>query len=145
LVHFQGWENLRGLIKLTVLIDSWGWLEFFEGSSAGNKIKDYINSDQHLFISVINLAEVYKRLLRIRNVKDADKSINLMLTRCFIIPVQPEIALNAAAINHKNKIGLGDSLILASARAHNLKLVTGDPHFKKIKDVIYLGKNYLNK
>ncbi|MBD3164810.1 PIN domain-containing protein [Candidatus Woesearchaeota archaeon] len=71
--------------------------------------------------------------------KSCRQIAHLILTRCFLIPIEPETALNAARINSKKKIGLGDSLILACAKAHNLKLVTGDPHFKKEKQVTYLG------
>jgi len=131
--------NLRGK-KLTDLLDSWCWIEYFNGTKLGASIAKYIDSDENLFISVINLAEVYKWGLSKRNEKDADSMIHIMLSRCFIVPVEPETALNAAKLNWQKKWGLGDSLIYASAKAHNLQLVSGDPHFKKEKDVVYLGK-----
>ena len=124
---------------MTVLLDSWCWIEYFNGTKAGKKIAAYIDSDKHVFISVINLAEVYKVGLLKRSEKDADEMVTMMMTRSFIIPVEPNMALNAAKINVKKKLGLGDALIYASAKAHSLKLVTGDPHFKEEKDVIYLG------
>ncbi len=131
--------NLRGK-KLTVLLDSWCWIEYFNGTNIGKKITEYVDSDRNLFISVINLAEVYKWGLSNRNEKDADSMVHIMLSRCFIIPVEPETALNAAKSNWKKKWGLGDSLIYESAKAHNLQLVSGDPHFKKEKDVVYFGR-----
>ena len=131
--------NLRGK-KLTVLLDSWCWIEYLEGTNAGKKISKYIDSDENLFISVINLAEVYKWSLSKKSEKDAESIVHIMLSRCFIAPVEPTISLNAARTNWKKKLGLGDSLIYETAKAHNLKLVTGDPHFKKEKDIIYLGK-----
>jgi predicted nucleic acid-binding protein len=131
--------NSRGK-KLTVLLDSWCWIEFANGSKIGKQIANYIDSDQMLFISVINLSEVYKKYLSETNEKHADKIVSLMMSRCFLIPIEAETALNAAKTNHKKKWGLGDSLIYESAKAHKLQLVTGDPHFKKEKEVIYLGK-----
>jgi predicted nucleic acid-binding protein len=122
------------------LLDSWCWIEFANGSKIGKQIANYIDSDQMLFISVINLSEVYKKYLSETNEKHADKIVSLMMSRCFLIPIEAETALNAAKTNHKKKWGLGDSLIYESAKAHKLQLVTGDPHFKKEKEVIYLGK-----
>ena len=122
------------------MLDSWCWIEYANGSKQGKKIAEYIDSDEELFISVINLAEVYKKYLSETDESYADKIVTLMMSRCFIIPIEPTTALNAAKTNWKKKWGLGDSLIYESAKAHNLKLVTGDPHFKKEKDVVYLGK-----
>ncbi len=123
---------------MTDLLDSWCWIEYFNGTKAGKKIGEYIDSNKNLFISVINLAEVYKQGLSKKGEKEADAMVHIMMSRCFILPVEPEMALNAAKLNCQKKWGLGDSLIYATAKAHNLQLVSGDPHFKKEKDVVYL-------
>lgn len=110
-----------------------------EASRHGKEIKKLIDSDSQAFVSVINLAEVYKRVLEKYSEKAANEIINFISERCFIIPVNNHIALTAATINTRLKIGLGDSLIYASAKVNNLKLATGDPHFKNEKGVMYLG------
>ena len=125
---------------MTVLLDSWCWIEFFNGTKVGEKIAEYIDSSASLFVSVINLAEVYKQALTKRNEKDADEMVHIMMSRCFLLPGEPETPLNAAELNWQKKWGLGDSLIYATAKAHKLQLVSGDPHFKEEKDIIYLRK-----
>ncbi|MFQ5406567.1 MAG: PIN domain-containing protein [Candidatus Micrarchaeia archaeon] len=35
----------------------------------------------------------------------------------------------------KRKTGLPDSIILATAQKHGLKILTGDKHFKNVKEV----------
>ncbi|MEA2036789.1 MAG: type II toxin-antitoxin system VapC family toxin [Nanoarchaeota archaeon] len=125
---------------MTVLLDSWCWIEYFNGTKYSKKIAEYIDSDKQLFISVINLAEVYKVALNKKSEKVANEIVSYMMSRCFIIPIEAEIALNAAKFNVQRNVGLGDSLIYISAKTHNLTLVSGDPHFKKEKEVIYLGK-----
>lgn len=125
---------------MTVLLDSWCWIEYFNGTTAGKKVIPYLDDGKRVFISVISLAEVYKFALLHRHEKDADKMVAEMLARAFLIPVDATLALNAAQFNAKQKLGLGDSIIYESAKAHKLKLVTGDPGFKRIKDVEYLGK-----
>jgi len=125
---------------LTDLLDSWCWIEYFNGTDVGRKVAKYIDSDDNIFISVINLAEVYKWGLSKKSERDAESMVHIMLSRCFIAPVEPETALNAGKLNWQKKWGLGDSLIYSTAKAHSLQLVTGDPHFKNEKEVVYLGK-----
>ncbi len=51
--------------------------------------------------------------------------------------------IEAAKIHAENKMkspdfGLADASILASARNRNIKVVTGDPHFKNFDDSVML-------
>ncbi|KKW41678.1 MAG: hypothetical protein UY92_C0014G0003 [Candidatus Magasanikbacteria bacterium GW2011_GWA2_56_11] len=124
---------------MTVLVDSWCWIEYFIDGKAAAAIEKYLNEGM-VFISVINLAEVYKFAILNKSEADADKMVRWMLANSFVIPVDATIALNAAKFNAKQKLGLGDSLIYESAKAHKLKLVTGDPGFKGMRDVEYLGR-----
>ncbi|HHF55597.1 MAG TPA: type II toxin-antitoxin system VapC family toxin, partial [Thermoplasmatales archaeon] len=49
---------------MTVLIDSWAWIEYFRGSEYGGKVKKYIEGKEKAIISAINIAEVYRWILR---------------------------------------------------------------------------------
>ena len=105
--NLRDWESLRGK-KLTDLVDSWCWIEYFEGTKLGKPVKERIDSNETLFISVINLSEVYKWGLIKKTEKEANEMAHIMLSRCFIIPVEPTTALNAAKTNFEKKWGLGD-------------------------------------
>lgn len=127
-------------MKLTVLIDSWAWIEFYAGSEAGEKVKAYVmDEDQDIIISTINLAEIYQVALRSFDEKTADARRRALKNRCNIISVDEEIAVMAARIKHDLKWGLGDALIYATAKREGAKVLTGDLHFKGLSDVIYLG------
>ncbi|MBI2130012.1 type II toxin-antitoxin system VapC family toxin [Candidatus Woesearchaeota archaeon] len=125
---------------MTALLDSWCWIEYFNGTDAGKKIAEYIDSDKSLFISVINLVEVYRYALSKKSEKDADMIVSMMMSRCFILPVEAKTALNAAKLNWEKKWGLGDSLIYITAKVHNVQLVSGDSHFKNQENIIYIEK-----
>ena len=112
--------SLRGK-KLTVLLDSWCWIEYFNDTKISDKITEYIDSDMTLFISVINLSEVYKLGLSRKSEKEANEMAHIMMSRGFLIPIEPTTALNAAKTNFKKKLGLGDSLIFECAKTHNLQ------------------------
>jgi predicted nucleic acid-binding protein len=124
---------------LIVLIDSWAWVEFFAGSKIGEKVKGYVmDENQEIIISSINLAEIYRIALDRFDQLAAETRRRSMLSRCFLIPVDEEIAVQGAKFRHDRDWGLGDALIYATAVREGAKVLTGDPHFKGLKDVIFL-------
>jgi predicted nucleic acid-binding protein len=125
---------------LTVLIDSWAWVEFFAGSKIGEIVKTYVmDEDQEIIISSINLAEIYRLALDRCDEKTAEKRRRAMISRCYLIPVDEEIAVKGAKFRHERDWGLGDALIYATAIREGAKVLTGDPHFKGLEDAIFLG------
>lgn len=125
---------------MTVLIDSWAWLEFFRGSKKGEEIKSYVmDENQEIIISSINLAEIYRLALDRFDEQTAEKRRRAMISRCYLIPVDEDIAIEGAKFRHKRDWGLGDALIYATSIREGAKVLTGNPHFKGLKDVIFLG------
>ncbi len=120
---------------MTVLLDSWAWIEFLKEGPKVKQIEKYITIPHDLIISSINIAEIQGFLLRHGN-----ESLLIYITeRCAIIPVTEDIAILAARIKHESKLHLSDAILLATARLQGAALVTGDAHFKGKKDVVYLG------
>jgi len=135
----RGSRHSRGK-RLTVLIDSWAWVEFFAGSKIGEVVKTYVmDEDQEIIISSINLAEIYRLALDRFDEKTAEKRRRAMISRCYLIPVDEEIAIKGAKFRHERDWGVGDALIYATAIREGAKVLTGDPHFKGLNDVIFLG------
>jgi predicted nucleic acid-binding protein len=125
---------------LIALIDSWAWVEFFAGSKTGEIVKDYVmDEDQEIIISSIHLAEIYRLALDRFDEKAAEKRRLAMIARCYLIPVDEEIAVKGAKLRHERDWGLGDALIYATAIREGAKVLTGDPHFRGLSDVIFLG------
>jgi predicted nucleic acid-binding protein len=126
---------------LIVLIDSWAWVEFFAGSKTGESVKTYVmDENQEIIISSINLAEIYRIALDRFDEKAAEKRRRAMISRCYLVPVDEEIAVKGAKLRHERDWGLGDALIYATAIREGAKVLTGDPHFKGLNHVIFLGK-----
>lgn len=124
---------------MTVLIDSWAWIEFFKGSKAGEKVKDLIVGSDIVVISAINMAEVYRWFLKYYTDTDANDARRVMKGSCFVVPVTEDIAVEATVIQHREKWSLGDAIIYATAKHEQAKIVTGDPDFKGIKGVVFIG------
>jgi predicted nucleic acid-binding protein len=126
---------------MNVLVDSWAWIEYFQGTVAGKKVREVIeNPEQKIIVSTINIAEVYNAFLRDYDESSAETARKTIRQRSYVIDVTEEIAIASAKIKHELKWGLGDSIIYATARREGALILTGDPHFKEIKEVIYLEK-----
>jgi len=130
---------------MTVLVDSWAWIEYFKGSAAGEKVKELLeNSQDKVIVSAVNIAEVYNSFLRDysppKNEQYAEASRKAMKQRSYVYEVDEKIAVDSAKIKHEKKWGLGDSIIYATAKREGVKVMTGDPHFKGLNDVIFLER-----
>jgi len=130
---------------MTVLVDSWAWIEYFKGSTAGEKVKEFIEySQDKIIVSAVNIAEVYNSFLRDYSPPDnkryAEASRKAMKKRSYVYEVDEEIAVDSASIKNEKKWGLGDSIIYATAKREGAKVLTGYPHFKGLKDVIFLER-----
>ena len=123
---------------MTVLIDSWAWIEYFKGSDYGIKAKSVIESGEQLLVSSINISEIYHFFLRHK--MDANNLIKFVLDSSFVIPLDTSLALRAANIKFTKKLGMADAIVIATAEENNAKILTGDDDFKNIKNVIYIGK-----
>jgi predicted nucleic acid-binding protein len=73
------------------------------------------------------------------DLETAEKRRRAMISRCYLIPVDEEIAVAGAKLKHERDWGLGDALIYATAKREGAEVLTGDRHFKGLKDVIFLG------
>ena len=126
---------------MTVLIDSWSWIEYWAGSKYADVAAAYIDGSESAVVSTINLAEVRYWFIRYYNEQIADERIARIQKRCFVIPVSDRIAIEASKIKHDKKMGLADSIILATANAEGAKVVTGDPDFAEVDGVMFIGKD----
>src|SRR5438552_17060862 len=124
---------------MTVLIDSWAWIEYWRGGPESAKAAKFIEGSDTALASTVNLTETFLRVLRHYGEKKAEEKRETLKKRCFLVPLNEEIAVEAARLKSSLKTGLADSIILATARSRGAKVVTGDPDFKHIPDTIFLG------
>ena len=121
------------------VIDSSGWLEFFSDGPNADYFKSAIKDEEHLIIPTICLYEVFKITL-LRAGEDEALRVAGLMSFGKIVDLDREIALAAAQLANRQKLATADSLILATARAHEATLWTQDEHFKDIPDVKFIEK-----
>jgi len=124
---------------LIVLVDSWAWIEYLKGSPAGEKAKEIIESSNRLLLATINVSEIYRFLLE-NMPGSAEKLMQFVLKSSFVIPLETQTALKSARIKHEKRMGLADAIVLATAIENKASVLTGDDDFKKIPNIIYIGK-----
>mgnify|MGYP001175421489 FL=1 len=121
------------------VVDSSGWLEYFiNGSNAGFFAPAIENADDVL-VPTISLFEVFKRVLIEKNRNDALEAIALR-KEGRMIDLDDTLALVAAELSYELKLPMADSIILATARAHDATFWTQDAHFKDMEGVRYIEK-----
>ncbi len=122
------------------VVDSSGWLEYFAEAENADFFAPAIEDAQQLLIPVICIYEVFKKIQQQRDVKTARANISDM-HEGQIVELDTSLALSAAQISIDMKLPMADSIILATARAHNAILWTQDAHFIDIPGVRYIEKS----
>ena len=135
-------KPLAATAEKAYVIDSFAWFEYFLGSHAGTKAKPFIEAGSGLTPTIViaKLADKYTR----ERMSFSDK-LSFILLRTQDVGLDVALARKAGALNEERKRiakrwGLADSIVLATARAHNAKIITGDEHFRDLDDEVIMIK-----
>lgn len=121
------------------LVDSSGWLEYFADGKNADFFAGPIEDTEHLVVSAVNIYEVFKRILQQRNEHSALQAVAIM-EQGRVIDLGSELALSAAQISHEHNMPMADSMILATAQAHEATVWTQDADFEGLEKVQYRPK-----
>ena len=120
-----------------MLIDTYAWIEFFRGTESGMEAREVLRAERS-FTSVVSIAEIAEWCLK--NNLRLQEYVRAVTKGSVILRLDEQTASIAGTINHERKKtirgwGMGDSLILATAVSYDLKILTGDSHFKDLPNV----------
>ncbi len=121
------------------IVDSSGWLEYFADAPNARFFAGPIETVSQLLVPTLSLYEVFKRVLHQRGEGPAVQAIALM-QQGTVLDLNVAIALSAARISLHHKIPMADSIMLASARAHEATLWTQDADFEAVPGVKYFPR-----
>lgn len=125
-------------------IDTYAWIEYILGTEKGLVLqKILMDKKNKIFTLESTLAEIKDWCLR----EKYDFNIVYPKIRqdTFLAPLFEDDWLNAAEIKHEMRktakdFGLIDALLLAyQKKFSNVVIVTGDQHFKGLKNIKYIG------
>ena len=125
------------------VIDSYAWLEYFMGTKVGERVKEIIENSEEKVTPTICLAEVYAKTLKVEDQQLAEKQKAFIKEKSAIVFLDEMIAVEAAKVlvNNKKEIdgwGMVDSIVYATAIVKKADVVTGDEHFRKLKNVLLI-------
>ena len=125
------------------VIDSYAWLAYFMGTTEGEKAKSIIESQEEKITPTICLAEVYAKTLKVEGKELAEKQRTFIKERSALAPLDEPVAVEAAKTQVKMKKeidgwGLADSVVFATGVVKKAEVVTGDEHFRKLKNTLFI-------
>jgi predicted nucleic acid-binding protein len=122
------------------VMDAYAWIEYLIGSELGTKVKTILDDESNeVFTCAVTVAEVVSKT--IREGRNAETAYNILTGNSVIVDVDSEISRDAGTLHAdvrktKKDFGLSDAYVLAVSKITETKILTGDPHFEGIKNVI---------
>jgi len=119
------------------VVDSSGWLEFFADGPSAAVFAGPIRKLRELIVPTVSIYEVFKRVLQQRDENQALQAAALM-QQGVVVELNSTLALSAAKLSVDLNLPMADSVMLATARAHDAVLWTQDADFEGIEGVRYV-------
>ena len=125
------------------IIDSYAWIEYFIASKEGEILKNLILDEKNQFFTVeCCLVEINGWALL--NNKDFAVILNVLYANSSIIKLTENDWIEAAKERFEQRkvhkdFGLIDAVILTKQKQLNYKIISGDKHFKNLKNVLFIG------
>ena len=129
------------------VIDAYAWIEYFRASEYGEVAKEYIEGADSVTASIV-VAEVSRKLQKEIELGNETpdgrlKRLDFISATSQVVELDFDLAVVAGKIDCEMKKkekgwGLADSIVLCTARSLKGKVVTGDEHFRDLKEVVFI-------
>ena len=124
------------------VIDAWAWVEYLIGSEEGAELDKILHENSNdVYTCAITLAEIISKVSREK--RDIEAASDVVSSNSKIVNIDKDLSVQAGLLHCEMRktlkdFGLADAYVLAAARRLNAKVLTGDLHFKNIKDAIMI-------
>jgi len=128
------------------VLDAWALLAFLQGEEpAASRVKSLLQEARNekviLYVSILNLGEVYYRIGKTRGQSEADALMEeLQLLPLTILPASNEAVMSAAQLKIKCPISYADAFATSATLQHSATLLTGDPELLELSGKFPLEK-----
>ena len=137
-MSFPTWNRTPATerIEIALVLDTWTWVEYWKGNE---RVRTSVEGNETRITSMISVAELER--LYGTDKERMDRMVSIIRSRSLLIPVDLAIARAAGRVRREMKEGgIADAIIYATALRHRAKVVTGDPHFREMPEVVFVGK-----
>ena len=124
------------------VIDAWAWVEYLIGSEFGARVNEILDAEgNEVYTCAITLAEVISKVAR--EGRDVKAAYTLLSGNSQFVNADEELSFETGVLHFEMRktvkdFGLADAYVLATARKLKSKILTGDPHFKGIKEAVLI-------
>ena len=124
------------------VLDAWAILALLQGEEpAATQVKQLLEEAQTgqitLFISIINLGEVFYRVGQVKGESEARQTLSQIGSlNLSVISATDERVLAAATLKIKHPISYADAFAATTANELEATLVTGDPELTGLQDYL---------
>lgn len=126
-------------MKKKSLLDSYAVLAYLKQEERYKKVKDLLSSDEvRILMNDINVGETYYILARERGRERAEYFLNIILPSLPITVLGNSLqeVIQAAVIKSEYPISYADAFVVATAQREGATIITGDPDFKQVEDLV---------
>ncbi len=120
-------------IGSVAVVDTWAALAFLrKEGSADTTMRRYLkragSGNVRLLMNLVNLGEVYYRMIQLAGVDNADERLRLLRKLPIeMVPVREPLAMEAGRIKAQYRVSFADAFAVATARVEDGTVLTGDP------------------
>ena len=139
--HFKRMRSTKNF-EMIYIVDSYAWIEYFIGSKKGEVLRKlFLDEKNKLFTLECCMAEIKGWCLREN--QDFDKLFKIIKANSNILPIKEYNWIDAAKEKFEQRktqktFGLIDAMILTKQKELDCKVISGDKHFKNLKNVLFL-------
>lgn len=121
------------------VVDSSAWLSYFASDKNSAVFAEPIEKLPALLVPSITITEVFKNVLRQRG-EEAALIVTAHMKQGKVVPLDSELAMNAAKCGVLHKLPLADSIIFAMSQKYSAVIWTQDSDFEGLPNVRYIPK-----
>ena len=130
-------------MKRKKLLDTYAILAWLQDEPSAPKVAAILEGagegKAELLMSLINVGELYyilrRSLTAIEVMAILDQILDLPVR---VVPVTEQLTWQAAEIKASNPLSYADSFAVAAAKQEDAAVVTGDPEFKRVGEMVEL-------
>jgi toxin FitB len=112
-----------------ILVDSSGWIEYLAARPRAADFARYIEGNEPLLCSVIQVYEIYKVVRRDVGEERAIEAVSA-LRATTVEPLGESLSLEAADVSLEHGLAMADAIIFATAARHGANIITADADFE---------------
>ncbi|MGH9608864.1 MAG: PIN domain-containing protein [Bryobacteraceae bacterium] len=117
-----------------LVLDAWAITAWLKDERPAEKVEALLQAaerrERKLFMNIVNVGEVFYVSVKTRGRAYGERVLQNLLARVATVSADDDLVMQAARLKAQHRISYADAFAAATAIAHVLPLVTGDPELR---------------